>query len=234
MGLTIWRLPNGGFAVGRLTVIHTFTFASRFDPKLSAAAGFAEAISLLGITALFSHQYLTLSLLVVHHQIQALLGLRELPLVPLAEHVHRPSQSPILDSAARVAPSLPDQNHVHQMSGTKSSTALTPNCFFSAMASQGQSPLMSWIDLYKVYACGSEPSVCVVASIESINSILSAKFMRASIHDAGDTDVIIISRVKAKASSLMSGEGEGGEIKLDDEETSKFSRSSSSCHHWIP
>ncbi|KAM2895664.1 hypothetical protein FF1_010736 [Malus domestica] len=64
---------------------------------------------------------------------------------------------------------------------------------------------------------------CVAASIESINSILSAEFMRASIHDAGDTDVIIISRVKARASSLMNGEGEDGEqIKLDDEETSNF------------
>ncbi|KAM1752806.1 hypothetical protein ACFX11_010738 [Malus domestica] len=62
----------------------------------------------------------------------------------------------------------------------------------------------------------------VAASIESINSILSAEFMRASIHDARDTDVIIISRVKARASSLMNGEGEDGEIKLDDEETSNF------------
>ncbi|KAM1526361.1 hypothetical protein ACFX15_010289 [Malus domestica] len=62
----------------------------------------------------------------------------------------------------------------------------------------------------------------VAASIESINSILSAEFMRASIHDAGDTDVIIISRVKVRASSLMNGEGEDGEIKLDDEETSNF------------
>nr|AEJ72554.1 putative vacuolar protein sorting [Malus domestica] len=51
----------------------------------------------------------------------------------------------------------------------------------------------------------------VAASIESINSILSAEFMRASIHDVGDTDVIIISRVKARASSLMNGEGEDGE-----------------------
>ncbi|TQD81003.1 hypothetical protein C1H46_033418 [Malus baccata] len=63
----------------------------------------------------------------------------------------------------------------------------------------------------------------VAASIESINSILSAEFMCASIHDAGDTDVIIISRVKARASNLMNGEGEDGEqIKLDDEETSNF------------
>ncbi|KAM0995236.1 hypothetical protein ACFX19_010789 [Malus domestica] len=63
----------------------------------------------------------------------------------------------------------------------------------------------------------------VAASIESINSILSAEFMHASIHDAKDTDAIIISRVKARASSFMNGEGEDGEqIKLDDEETSNF------------
>ncbi|CAL9003731.1 unnamed protein product [Prunus brigantina] len=60
----------------------------------------------------------------------------------------------------------------------------------------------------------------VAASIESINSILSAEFMRASIHDAGDTDVIIISRAQARASILMNGED--GEIKLDDEETSNY------------
>lgn len=30
--------------------------------------------------------------------------------------------------------------------------------------------------------------------------------MRASIHDAGDTDVIIISRAQARASILMNGE----------------------------
>ncbi|XP_008218529.2 PREDICTED: vacuolar protein sorting-associated protein 54, chloroplastic [Prunus mume] len=60
----------------------------------------------------------------------------------------------------------------------------------------------------------------VAASIESINSILSAEFMRASIHDAGDTDVIIISRAQARASILLNGED--GEIKLDDEETSNY------------
>lgn len=60
----------------------------------------------------------------------------------------------------------------------------------------------------------------VAASIESINSILSAEFMRASIHDAGDTDAIIISRAKARASILMNGED--GEVKLDDEETSNY------------
>ncbi|PRQ41589.1 putative vps54-likeVacuolar protein sorting-associated protein [Rosa chinensis] len=60
----------------------------------------------------------------------------------------------------------------------------------------------------------------VAASIESINSILSAEFMRASIHDAGDTDSIIISKAKARASILMNGED--GEVKLDDEETSNY------------
>ncbi|KAM5561832.1 hypothetical protein ABKV19_022429 [Rosa sericea] len=60
----------------------------------------------------------------------------------------------------------------------------------------------------------------VAASIESINSILSAEFMRASIHDAGDTDAIIVSKAKARASILMNGED--GEVKLDDEETSNY------------
>ncbi|KAL6132444.1 hypothetical protein ACLB2K_064687 [Fragaria x ananassa] len=60
----------------------------------------------------------------------------------------------------------------------------------------------------------------VAASIDSINNILSSDFMRASIHDAGDTDTIIISKAKARASILMNGED--GEVKLDDEETSNY------------
>ncbi|KAM2658212.1 hypothetical protein EV2_020951 [Malus domestica] len=51
--------------------------------------------------------------------------------------------------------------------GTKSSTAPTHSCLFSAMAFEGQSPPMNLGDSYKVYACGSKPSVCVAASIES-------------------------------------------------------------------
>lgn len=36
-------------------------------------------------------------------------------------------------------------------------------------------------------------------------SILSAEFMRAAIHDAGDTDVAIISKAKARASISLNG-----------------------------
>ncbi|KAL0542563.1 hypothetical protein IC582_017632 [Cucumis melo] len=59
----------------------------------------------------------------------------------------------------------------------------------------------------------------VAASIESITSILSAEFMRASIHDAGDVDIVIITETKAWASNLMNGKDE---VKLDEEETSNF------------
>ncbi|CAI0546146.1 unnamed protein product [Linum tenue] len=60
----------------------------------------------------------------------------------------------------------------------------------------------------------------VTTSIDSVNSILSSEFLRASIHDAGDRDVIILSKAKSWASSLMNGKVV--EIKLDDEETSNF------------
>ncbi|EXC21740.1 Vacuolar protein sorting-associated protein 54 [Morus notabilis] len=60
----------------------------------------------------------------------------------------------------------------------------------------------------------------VGASIESINSILSAEFMRASIHDAGNTDVGILSKAKARAS--IPANGKDAEVKLDEEETSNF------------
>lgn len=60
----------------------------------------------------------------------------------------------------------------------------------------------------------------VTAAIDSINSILSAEFMRASIHDAGDMDAIILSKSKARASLLTNGNGD--EVRLDEEETSNF------------
>lgn len=60
----------------------------------------------------------------------------------------------------------------------------------------------------------------VGASIESINSILSAEFLRASIHDAGDTDFGILSN--AKASGSIHANGKDTEVKLDEEETSNF------------
>ncbi|GMI93207.1 modified transport to the vacuole 17, ARABIDOPSIS THALIANA VPS54 HOMOLOG [Hibiscus trionum] len=60
----------------------------------------------------------------------------------------------------------------------------------------------------------------VVASIDSINSILSAEFMRASIHDAGDKDAVILLKAKARASISLNGEDVG--VKLDEEETTNF------------
>ncbi|XP_062084241.1 vacuolar protein sorting-associated protein 54, chloroplastic [Humulus lupulus] len=60
----------------------------------------------------------------------------------------------------------------------------------------------------------------VGAAIESINSILSAEFMRASIHDAGEKDFGILSEAKARAS--ISANGKDAEVKLDEEETSSF------------
>lgn len=38
-------------------------------------------------------------------------------------------------------------------------------------------------------------------------SILSAEFMRTSIHDTGDTDASITSKFKARATIAMNGEG---------------------------
>ncbi|XP_030513778.2 vacuolar protein sorting-associated protein 54, chloroplastic isoform X2 [Rhodamnia argentea] len=57
----------------------------------------------------------------------------------------------------------------------------------------------------------------VAASIDSINSILSAEFMRTSVHDVGDMDVIILSKVKARASISVNGAED--EIKFNEEET---------------
>ncbi|XP_062162661.1 vacuolar protein sorting-associated protein 54, chloroplastic isoform X3 [Alnus glutinosa] len=61
----------------------------------------------------------------------------------------------------------------------------------------------------------------VAASIESTNSILSAEFMRASIHDAGGSDVVILSQVKARASVPINGKDDD-QVKLDEEETTNF------------
>lgn len=61
----------------------------------------------------------------------------------------------------------------------------------------------------------------VAASIESINSILSAEFMRASIHDAGGSDLVILSQVKARASVPINGKDDD-QVKLDEEETTNF------------
>ncbi|XP_057430174.1 vacuolar protein sorting-associated protein 54, chloroplastic [Lotus japonicus] len=60
----------------------------------------------------------------------------------------------------------------------------------------------------------------VIGFIESINSILSAEFIRASLHDATETDVIILSKAKARASLPMNGKDD--EVKLEEEETTNF------------
>ncbi|KAK2655653.1 hypothetical protein Ddye_008705 [Dipteronia dyeriana] len=60
----------------------------------------------------------------------------------------------------------------------------------------------------------------VATSIDSINGILSAEFMRVPIQDAGDTDAIILSRAKARAS--ISSNGKYDKVILDEEETSSF------------
>ncbi|XP_022721290.1 vacuolar protein sorting-associated protein 54, chloroplastic-like isoform X2 [Durio zibethinus] len=60
----------------------------------------------------------------------------------------------------------------------------------------------------------------VMASIDSINSILTAEFMRTSIHNAGDKDAVILLKAKARASISLNGKDV--EVKLDEEETTNF------------
>ncbi|KAL7241390.1 hypothetical protein ACSBR1_014061 [Camellia fascicularis] len=60
----------------------------------------------------------------------------------------------------------------------------------------------------------------LAASIDTINSILSAEFMHTSIHDAGNIDAVILSKAKARESLPTNGRDD--EIKLDEEETSSF------------
>ncbi|XP_048496751.1 vacuolar protein sorting-associated protein 54, chloroplastic isoform X2 [Beta vulgaris subsp. vulgaris] len=60
----------------------------------------------------------------------------------------------------------------------------------------------------------------VAASMDSINSILSEEFLRASLHDAGNLDVVIVSRAKERAS--VPNNGILDDVKLDEEETSSF------------
>ncbi|XP_060191814.1 vacuolar protein sorting-associated protein 54, chloroplastic-like [Lycium barbarum] len=60
----------------------------------------------------------------------------------------------------------------------------------------------------------------LAASTDSINSILSAEFMRISIHETGDVDASITSKFKVR--EMISMNGEGHEVKLDEEETSNL------------
>ncbi|TMX05767.1 hypothetical protein EJD97_001802 [Solanum chilense] len=57
----------------------------------------------------------------------------------------------------------------------------------------------------------------LAASIDSINSILSAEFMRISIHGAGSVDALSTSKFKVQKTISMNGEGH--EVKLDEEDT---------------
>ncbi|GAB4826405.1 Vacuolar protein sorting-associated protein 54 [Ancistrocladus abbreviatus] len=60
----------------------------------------------------------------------------------------------------------------------------------------------------------------VAASIDAINSILSAEFLHASLHDAGALDVLIVTRAKERASLPTIGRLD--EVKLDEEEASNL------------
>ncbi|XP_050221650.1 vacuolar protein sorting-associated protein 54, chloroplastic isoform X2 [Mercurialis annua] len=60
----------------------------------------------------------------------------------------------------------------------------------------------------------------VATSIDSINSILSAEFMHSAIHDAVNTDEVIISKAKVRDSRFTNGRDV--DVTLDEEETSNF------------
>ncbi|KAI7729170.1 hypothetical protein M8C21_019673, partial [Ambrosia artemisiifolia] len=60
----------------------------------------------------------------------------------------------------------------------------------------------------------------VVAAINSVNSILSAEFMRVSVSDAGDKDMVILSKAKARIASP--GNEEDNEENWNQEDTSSF------------
>ncbi|KAL1218844.1 Vacuolar protein sorting-associated protein 54 [Cardamine amara subsp. amara] len=59
----------------------------------------------------------------------------------------------------------------------------------------------------------------VTTSIDSINSILTAEFMRISIHDTGEIDVLILSAAKIRGSISSNGKT-SDEVKLEEEDTS--------------
>ncbi|XP_072984180.1 vacuolar protein sorting-associated protein 54, chloroplastic [Typha latifolia] len=58
----------------------------------------------------------------------------------------------------------------------------------------------------------------LATSLDSVNSILSAEFLRAAIHDAKAVDSMILSNVKRRASSLLNGIED--EVKVDDDDSS--------------
>ncbi|XP_073101522.1 vacuolar protein sorting-associated protein 54, chloroplastic isoform X2 [Elaeis guineensis] len=58
----------------------------------------------------------------------------------------------------------------------------------------------------------------LATSLDSVNSILSAEFLRAAINDAKTNDKVILSKLKTKAGSLINGMED--EVRLDDDERS--------------
>ncbi|KAM0054859.1 putative vacuolar protein sorting-associated protein [Helianthus debilis subsp. tardiflorus] len=60
----------------------------------------------------------------------------------------------------------------------------------------------------------------VAAAINSVNSILSAEFLRVSVNDAGEKDAVILSKAKARIASP--GTEEDNEESWDQEDTSSF------------
>lgn len=61
----------------------------------------------------------------------------------------------------------------------------------------------------------------LATSIDSVNSILSAEFMRASIHDAKDVDMRILTKLKVRPAVVSNGK-EDDDVKLDEDETCSF------------
>ncbi|XP_076932351.1 vacuolar protein sorting-associated protein 54, chloroplastic-like [Bidens hawaiensis] len=68
--------------------------------------------------------------------------------------------------------------------------------------------------------CFRHLEVHVTSAINSVNSILSAEFLRVSVNEAGDKDVLILSKAKARIASP--GIEEDNEEYWDQEDTSSF------------
>nr|XP_029117240.1 vacuolar protein sorting-associated protein 54, chloroplastic [Elaeis guineensis] len=58
----------------------------------------------------------------------------------------------------------------------------------------------------------------LATTLDSINSILSAEFLRAAINDTKTNDMVILSKLKTKAANLINGMDD--EVRLDDDESS--------------
>ena len=54
--------------------------------------------------------------------------------------------------------------------------------------------------------------IFIIIFLILMKKVQRTKFMRASIHDAGDVDIVIITETKAWASNLMNGKDEVSKI----------------------